>query len=124
MYLTYAPDGSGRLFIVEQIGRIRIYKDGKLQPTPFLDIRSLVVDGGERGLLSVAFPPTSPTTERAVRHEPQWLGVSVRPALGRLGELALPLVDGDQLDRRDLEVRDRLFEVLVGDQERGLRAVR
>jgi len=57
IYVTYAPDGSGRLFIVEQIGRIRIYKDGKVLPTPFLDIRSLVVAGGERGLLSVAFHP-------------------------------------------------------------------
>lgn len=53
-----AGDGSGRIFIVEQIGRIRILKDGVLLPTPFLDIRSLVTTGGsEQGLLSVAFHP-------------------------------------------------------------------
>ncbi len=57
VYVTGAGDGSGRLFIVEQIGRIRIVKDGVLLPTPFLDIRSLVASGGERGLLSVAFLP-------------------------------------------------------------------
>jgi len=57
VYVTGAGDGSGRLFIVEQIGRIRIMKNGTLLPTPFLDIRSRVAFGGERGLLSVAFHP-------------------------------------------------------------------
>jgi glucose/arabinose dehydrogenase len=57
VYVTDAGDGSGRIFIVEQIGRIRIVKGGALLPTPFLDIRSLVASGGERGLLSVAFHP-------------------------------------------------------------------
>ena len=57
VYVTGAGDGSGRLFIVEQVGRIRIVKNGRLLPTPFLDIRSLVASGGERGLLSVAFHP-------------------------------------------------------------------
>ena len=57
VYITDAGDGSGRLFIVEQVGRIRIVKGGVLLPAPFLDIRGLVVSGGERGLLSVAFHP-------------------------------------------------------------------
>ena len=57
VYVTGAGDGSGRLFIVEQVGRIRVVKDGRLLPTPFLDIRSQVASGGERGLLSVAFHP-------------------------------------------------------------------
>ena len=57
VYVTGAGDGSGRLFIVEQVGRIRVMKDGVLLSRPFLDIRSLVVSGGERGLLSVAFHP-------------------------------------------------------------------
>jgi len=57
VYATDAQDGSGRFFIVEQIGRIRVLKNGQLLATPFLDIHSLVVSGGERGLLSVAFHP-------------------------------------------------------------------
>jgi glucose/arabinose dehydrogenase len=58
VFVTGAGDGSGRLFVVEQIGRIRIVKNGALLPTPFLDIRSLVaLSGSERGLLSVAFHP-------------------------------------------------------------------
>jgi glucose/arabinose dehydrogenase len=57
VYATYAPDGSDRLFIVEQAGRIRVLKNGQLLAAPFLDIQPLVVSGGERGLLSVAFHP-------------------------------------------------------------------
>src|SRR6478735_8131514 len=56
VYLT-APSGDSRLFVVEQPGRIRIVENGKLLPKPFLDIKSKVGYGGERGLLSVAFHP-------------------------------------------------------------------
>jgi glucose/arabinose dehydrogenase len=53
--LTHA--GDTRLFITEQVGTIRIYDALGLRTTPFLDIRSIVLAGGERGLLSVAFHP-------------------------------------------------------------------
>src|SRR6185503_15356314 len=56
VYVT-SPPGDARLFIVEQIGRIRILENGQLVATPFLDIASKVNSGGERGLLSVAFHP-------------------------------------------------------------------
>lgn len=57
IWITSAGDGSGRLFVAEQAGRIRIVSDGQLQPAPFLDITDRVTSGGERGLLGVAFPP-------------------------------------------------------------------
>jgi glucose/arabinose dehydrogenase len=62
IYLTNAGDGSGRLFVVEQPGRIWIVKDGQKSAAPFLDISGLVsqdVLGGysERGLLGLAFHP-------------------------------------------------------------------
>src|SRR4051794_33215706 len=50
-------DGSDRLFVVEQPGRIKIVKEGAILPKPFLDIRKQVDFGGEKGLLSVAFHP-------------------------------------------------------------------
>jgi glucose/arabinose dehydrogenase len=57
-YVTHAGDNSGRLFVVERAGRIRIVKDGTLLQTPFLDISSRVQSGSsEQGLFSVAFPP-------------------------------------------------------------------
>jgi glucose/arabinose dehydrogenase len=55
--VTGPGDGSGRLFVLEQPGRIRIVRDGRLVERPFLDIRRLVSCCGERGLLGLAFPP-------------------------------------------------------------------
>ena len=58
VYVTHAGDGSGRLFVVEQEGKIRIAKDGQVATSSFLDITDRVLYGGERGLLSAAFPPS------------------------------------------------------------------
>ena len=55
--VTHAGDGSGRLFILEQDGRIRIFKNGALLAAPFLDISGRVSSGFEQGLLGLAFPP-------------------------------------------------------------------
>jgi hypothetical protein len=52
-----SPPNDSRLFIVEQPGRIRVVQNGQLLDTPFLDITEKVRDGGEQGLLSVAFHP-------------------------------------------------------------------
>jgi glucose/arabinose dehydrogenase len=57
VFLTHPGDLSHRLFIVEQGGRIRILEQGRLLPTPFLDITDRVNFGGERGLLGLAFHP-------------------------------------------------------------------
>jgi glucose/arabinose dehydrogenase len=54
--VTNAGDGSGRLFVVQQGGRVRIVKGGKITGT-FLDITSKITSGGERGLLGLAFHP-------------------------------------------------------------------
>jgi glucose/arabinose dehydrogenase len=56
LYLT-SPSGDSRLFVVEQPGRIRVIRDGRLLATPFLDITAKVGYGGERGLLGLAFHP-------------------------------------------------------------------
>jgi glucose/arabinose dehydrogenase/uncharacterized cupredoxin-like copper-binding protein len=51
-------DGSGRMFIVERVGRIRIVQDGELLEEPFLDISEVVkTDFLEQGLLGLAFHP-------------------------------------------------------------------
>ena len=56
LYLT-APPGDARLFVVEQVGRVRIIRNGSVLTRPFLDISGIVASGGERGLLSIAFDP-------------------------------------------------------------------
>lgn len=55
--IANAGDNSGRLFVVEQAGNIRIIQNGSLLPTAFLNIQSVVNFGGERGLLGLAFHP-------------------------------------------------------------------
>jgi glucose/arabinose dehydrogenase len=55
--LVNAGDGSGRLFVIEQGGLIRVLKDGVLLPTPFLDLTKKVSCCGEKGLLGLAFHP-------------------------------------------------------------------
>ncbi len=63
--LANAGDGTGRLFVVEQGGRIRIItKAGSLLSTPFLDIHARVSCCGERGLLGLAFHPSYRTNGR------------------------------------------------------------
>jgi glucose/arabinose dehydrogenase len=61
VFITNAGDGSGRLFVVEQPGSIRILKNGTLLGTPFLDIHSMIKSGGEQGLLALAFHPSYST---------------------------------------------------------------
>lgn len=62
-YLTHAGDGSGRLFVVEKAGRVRIIAGGALLPAPFLDISDQVLArGSEQGLLSIAFPLDYPAS--------------------------------------------------------------
>src|SRR4051812_38381377 len=62
--IANAGDGSGRLFVGEQDGRIRIVRDGAVLAAPYLDIVSEVSSGGERGLLGLAFHPDFPTDPR------------------------------------------------------------
>ena len=59
LYLTAVPDGSGRLFVVERGGRIRILtpSTGAIAATPFLDVSAQTTTDGERGLLGFAPAP-------------------------------------------------------------------
>jgi glucose/arabinose dehydrogenase len=57
VYVAGAPGEQQLLFVVEQGGRIQVLRNGHRLAKPFLDISGLVSFEGERGLLSVAFPP-------------------------------------------------------------------
>jgi glucose/arabinose dehydrogenase len=58
VFVTHAGDGSGRLFIAEKGGVVRVLEKGKLLSGPFLDLRGRVLSrGSEQGLLGLAFAP-------------------------------------------------------------------
>jgi glucose/arabinose dehydrogenase len=49
--------GDDTIYLVEQIGRVRALRDGRVDPEPVLDIADQVTAGGEQGLLGLAFAP-------------------------------------------------------------------
>ena len=62
--LQAAAGDRTRLFVVEQGGRIRVIRNGAVLPAPFLDISGRVSNGGEQGLLGLAFHPRYDTNGR------------------------------------------------------------
>jgi glucose/arabinose dehydrogenase len=64
LYLAPVPGSSGRVFVVEQGGRIRILNPatGAIAATPFLDVSGSISSGGERGLLGFATAPDFATS--------------------------------------------------------------
>lgn len=57
VFITHSGDNNGRLFIVEQGGRIKILRQGVVLSTPFLNLSAKVSKGSEQGLLGLAFHP-------------------------------------------------------------------
>jgi glucose/arabinose dehydrogenase len=57
VFVTAPAGDRRRLFVVEQEGRVRVVRDGRVLRRPFLDLTPRVRSGGERGLLSMAFAP-------------------------------------------------------------------
>jgi glucose/arabinose dehydrogenase len=56
--IQFPGDGTGRMFVLEQAGRIRLVDNGQLAATPFLDLTDRVHStGNEQGLLGLAFDP-------------------------------------------------------------------
>lgn len=55
--VTHAGDGSGRIFVIEQPGRINIVQNGVPNKEPFLDLSDQITCCGERGFMDIAFPP-------------------------------------------------------------------
>ena len=62
MYVASPPGDTHRVFVVERAGVVQVVRDGTTLPAPMLDISSDVNAQGERGLLSIAFPPDYATT--------------------------------------------------------------
>jgi glucose/arabinose dehydrogenase len=62
--IAIAPGQSDRLYIIEKGGVVKIFAEGKVRRSVFLDIEDLVSTGMEQGLLGLAFPPSYPNDKR------------------------------------------------------------
>ena len=71
VFVTHAGDGTGRLFIVERPGAVKVLQPGSHAPTLFLRI-ARVLSGGERGLLGLAFHPGFETNRRFFVNYTKW----------------------------------------------------
>ncbi len=102
--LEAAPgDRSGRLFVVERGGRIRILRGGRVDPEPFLDLRKRVSrDHDERGLLGLAFHPDFAENGRF------YVNFTDRGGDTRVVELR---VDPDDPDRADPSTERAVFSL-------------
>jgi glucose/arabinose dehydrogenase len=90
--VTHAGDGSGRIFVVEQRGQVRIVRDGALAGDPFLNIGDRLTSGGERGLLGLAFHPSFPDDPRLFVNYTDLDGDTV------VSSFVVPSADADRAD--------------------------
>lgn len=58
------PSNPAVQYVVQQSGLIRVVQNGTVLPTPFLDLSTSIVSGGEQGLLGLAFPPNYASSGR------------------------------------------------------------
>jgi glucose/arabinose dehydrogenase len=64
LFVASPPGDRRRVFVVEQGGRIRVVRGGRVLRRPFLDVSAQIVSGGEQGLLGLAFAPDYARTRR------------------------------------------------------------
>ena len=109
LFVTHAGDGSGRLFVVEQGGKIRVVRGGKVLPLPFLDLGArLDTSTGERGLLGLAFAPDFATSRRF------YVAHTARPASGPVVRIVGFLANAaDAADPADADRADPASESVV-----------
>ena len=112
MQLTAPDDGTGRRFVVDQVGVVRILtRDGRLLPEPFLDLSGEIValeeQYDERGLLGLAFHPRYAENGRFY----VYYSVPLQPEMpdsfdhaNRLVEFRVSASDPDRADPRPTRV--------------------
>lgn len=93
LLVTHAGDGSGRLFVVEQTGKVQIVEDGSIVAAPFIDLSRSVSSGGEQGLLGLAFHPSYETNGKLYLSYTDLNGTSV------ISEYRVSASNPDRVDR-------------------------
>jgi glucose/arabinose dehydrogenase len=114
--LEAPDDGTGRLFVIEQRGTIRIIQAGSVLPSAFLDVTALVVSGGEEGLLGLAFHPNFGVNRRFFVHYTRQVGVQHQSVISEYASSAVDPNLADAASERILLVVDQPFDNHNGGQ--------
>jgi glucose/arabinose dehydrogenase len=93
--LESANDGTGRLFVVEQGGTVRIIQNGVLLATVFLNVTANVESGDEKGLLGLAFHPNFNVNRRFFINYTRRVGTQLQTVVS---EFAVSAADANQAD--------------------------
>jgi len=114
--LVPAPDDTGRLFVVDQAGMIRIISpDGGLMPDPFLDLSGLIVpqmpNYDERGVLGLAFHPDYANNGRFFVYYSEPLRDGAPAGWDHTNVLAEFNVSADNPDKGDLASQKTVLEI-------------
>ena len=114
--LQFPTDGSGRMFVVQQQGSIRIVANGSLVSTPFLDITAKVSSGGEMGLLGLAFPPQFTQNHLFYVHYDRTIGAQIQSVIAEYHVSAGDANVADPASERILLTVDQPFSNHKGGQ--------
>jgi glucose/arabinose dehydrogenase len=114
--LQFPNDGTGRMFVVQQPGSIRIVTNGSLVATPFLDITSKVSSGGEMGLLGLAFHPQFPQNHLFYVHYDRTVSAQIQSVIAEYHVSAGDANIADPASERILLTVDQPFSNHKGGQ--------
>lgn len=103
-------DGSGRNFVVEQGGTIRIIQNGSVLAVPFLDVAARVESGGEKGLLGLAFHPDFPNDGRFFVNYTRRVNLQLQSVIAEFAVSTADPNQADPLSERQVLVVDQPFD--------------
>jgi glucose/arabinose dehydrogenase len=114
--LQFPNDGTGRMFVVQQPGSIRIIANGTLVSAPFLDITTKVSSGGEMGLLGLAFHPQFTQNHLFYVHYDRTVGGQIQSVIAEYHVSAGDANVADPASERILLTVDQPFSNHKGGQ--------
>ena len=114
--LETPDDGSGRLFVIEQGGTIRIIQNASVLATPFLDVTALIESGGEKGLIGLAFHPNFNTNRRFFIYYTRRVGLQLQSVISEYSSPSLNPDQADATSERQLLIVDKPFDNHNGGQ--------
>ncbi len=109
-------DGTGRLFVVEQGGLIRIIQAASVLAAPFLDVSALIESGGEKGLLGLAFHPSFRNNRRFFVNYTRRVGTQLQSVISEFSASIPNPNQADALSERQLLIVNQPFDNHNGGQ--------